>query len=83
MTNETQEMAQTQYGNDIVILKNSLPRIEKKIDKLSDTILGNGGVPGLKTDLEVAKQSLKRIWGTIMLSWLGLLVLLVVKSLVG
>jgi len=67
---------------DIALLQKTLPNIETKIDNLTESILGNGKV-GIKTQLELHNQSINRLWKTIAGSWLGLMILLVVKTVLA
>lgn len=62
------------HETDLAIIKERLPRIEEKIDKITDLLKGNGG-EGLITKIALFKQSLNKAWwwlGGISLGLLGL-----------
>ena len=63
------------FEEDVILLREAVPRIEKKVDKLVDLLQGDNG-QGVITKVALVKQSLDKAWwwlGGVSLGILGLI----------
>ena len=58
-------MEPCKFEEDVILLREAVPRIEKKVDKLVDLLQGDNG-QGVITKVALVKQSLDKAWW-----WLG------------
>ncbi|MCP4585310.1 hypothetical protein [Pseudoalteromonas sp.] len=61
---------------DLALMIEEVKKLSTKMNEIHETIIGNGR-PGLKTDMEVTKSSVKRLWyflGTMFTGVLGMAV---------
>ena len=71
------------YEGEIAVLKESVPRIEKKIDNLTELLTGNSK-EGLVTRVALLRQSINKAWwwlGAISLGLIGTAFVVIRKAL--